>query len=802
MYQDYKTLRNSILLLVVFSGIFLITNSLYSQKPKAEKFRILGISVEGNNSRFGTESGAIIGNSGLKIGDAISIPGDEIRQAIQKLWALRIFSDVQIFTENKIDNGIYLLIKVKEYPRLEKIEYTGLDDVSEDDIKKKISLVNGQILTPDDINKSISTMKALYEEEGHLLAEITGETIPQDTVKSNKVYLKFQVTEGPRVTIEKIRFAGNKAFDEGDLKSEFEDTKEKKWYHFILSSPKFQKKKFEDDKHRIVKFYKKNGYIDAEILSDSIWYSSDKKKINVLINLREGEQYKVRNITWEGNTVYLSQVLTERLGFTRGMIYDEDKFEKNLKGNEDQTDVASLFLDQGYLRFNLDPDIQRVGKDSLDMTIHVYERNQFRIGQVSIKGNRKTREHVIRRELFTRPGDFFSRALIIRSLRQLSQLNYFNPEKLRPDTRMVDDQTVDLIYEVEEKSNDNVNASVGYSGAFGVTGALGFTINNFAIAQPLEGGAGQVLNFDWQFGEGSRFRTFSLSFTEPWLFDRPTTLGISVYDTRQRFTWDLRQTGASFRIGRRLTWPDNYSRIDWTLRLQSNDIRDNGGNIYYGVGVSKQVSITQVLSRNSTDSPIFPTIGSSVALSTEISGGPLPGNVDYHKWLVNTEWYIPVFGSSRLVLYSSSSLGYLDGFKSNSNIPPIEIFYMGGTLLGYVSTTPLRGYEDRSIGPVNKQGQEEGGRVMSKHTLELRFAATINPMPIYFLTFIEGGNVFRNLRQTDFFDLKRSYGVGARLLIQPIGLIGFDYAYGADDVLPKDGKPDGWHFHFQFGRGF
>jgi outer membrane protein insertion porin family len=796
-------LRNLIVSILVGYFLFVGNNILYSQRQKAEQYHILGVSVEGNNPQSGTESGAIIANSGLKVGDVISIPGDDIRQAIQRLWALRIFSDIQIVIDNKVEAGVFLLIRVKEMPRLDKVEIKGTDDVSEDDVKKKITLVNGQIVTPDDINKIVKNIKALYEEEGHLLAEVKHVSKIIDSTKSNRIVLELHIDEGPKLTINKISFSGNKTFSDGDLKAEFEDTKEKRWWHIILANPKFENKKYEEDKRRILKFYRKNGYIDAEIISDSIWYTADKKRMNILINVREGEQYKIRTITWEGNTVFSSDVLRDRLGFYPGVVYDEEKFEQNLKGNQDQNDVASLYLDDGYLRFNLDPDVKRVGKDSLDISIHVYERNQFRIGQIDIKGNRKTKENVIRRELFTRPGDYFSRALIIRSLRQLSQLNYFNQEKLKPDTRFVDDQTVDLIYEVEEKSSDNVNASVGYSGVYGVTGALGFTITNFSIREPLSGGDGQTLNFDWQFGEGARFRTFSLSFVEPWLFDRPTTLGASLFDTHQQFTWDLRQTGASVRIGRRLSWPDNYSRADWTLKYQSINVRDAGGSIYYQTGKSQQVSITQMFSRNSTDNPIFPSIGSNVSLSTEISGGPLlPGNVDYHKWLFNAEWYIPVFGSSRLVLYAGSNLGYINGFHKNSRIPPVEFFYMGGTMVGYVSTTTLRGYEDRSVGPLNSSGQEEGGRVLNKHTLELRLALTLSPMPLYLLAFAEGGNVYKDFNHADFLDVKRSYGFGARILIQPLGMIGFDYGYGADDVMPKDGKPDGWHFHFQFGRGF
>lgn len=774
-----------------------------AQREKAESYKILGISVEGNSSTSGTEPGAIIANSGLKVGDIITVPGDQVRQAVQRLWALHIFSDIQILIENKLADGIYLLIKVQEYPRFDHVEITGTDDVSEDDVKKKIHTTKGQILTPDDVQKVVRNVKQLYEEEGHLLAEVTPSTVVEDSARPNMMTLRLKIEEGPGVTIDRVMFRGNTAFSEDDLKGQLDDTKEKTWWQF-WSHPKFDRRKFEKDRQRLLTFYRKSGYIDAEVISDSTWYSADKKKISVLVTVREGAQYKIRKIAWDGNTVYPDAILNERLQFLPGMVYDEEKFEQNLRGSPDQNDVASLYLDNGYLKFNLDPDIQRVGTDSLDITVHVYERNQFRVGHVDIRGNRKTHDNVIRRELFTRPGDYFNRSAIFRSLRQLSQLNYFNPEKLKPDTRLVDDETVDLIYEVEEKSSDNINASVGYSGAFGVTGALGFTINNFSLSQPLAGGAGQVLNFDWQFGEGSRFRTFSLSFTEPWLYDTPTTLGLSLFDTRQMFVYDLQQTGVSLRVGRgRLPWLDVFSRLDYTLRFQRNDVHDNGGNPLYQIGLTTQLSLSQTISRNSTDNPIFPTSGSIVSLTTEVSGGPiLPGNVDYHKWLFNADWFVPLFGTSRLVLYASSNLGYIDGFSDNSNIPPIEYFYMGGTGVGYIATTPLRGYEDRKVGPLDSRENEIGGRVLDKHTAELRLAVTLNPIPIYFLGFAEGGNVFTDFHHADFFDLKRSFGFGARLLINPIGLIGFDYGYGADDVYPKDGHPDGWHFHFQFGRGF
>ncbi len=768
-----------------------------AQSYRQEVFKILGVSVEGNTT---ADAGAVIANSGLRVGSELAIPGDQIRQAMQRLWGLRLFEDIQIMIETQVEDGVYLLIQVKEYPRLEKIEYVGNDDLDEEDLGKKVTISKGQILTPQEILKMTNAFKELYEEEGLILADLKSETIIADKEKPNRVVLRFNINEGKKIKIKNIIVEGNEAYGDGKIRGEMEDTKEKIWWMFWRKA-RFEKGKYEEDKKKIINFYKKNGYLDAEITSDSMWYDESKRNLNIMLNIYEGNQYKIRNITWHGNTVYPSTLLAQRLGFFKGDVYNVEKFEKNLRGNEDQTDVASVYLDNGYLTFSLDPEEKRITPDSVDIDIRVYERNQFRLARVDIKGNTKTMEKVIRRELFTVPGDYFSRAAIIRSIRQLTQLNYFNPEKIRPDYKLFDEKTVNLSYEVEEKSSDNINASVGYSGAFGVTGALGFTINNFDIKNPLSGGAGQILNFEWQFGEGARFRTFSLGFTEPWLFDTPTAFGVTLFDTRQIYFYDLRQTGGSIRLGRRFKFPDDFFRGDWITRFQINDVLDGAG--IYLEGQTSQYSITQIISRNSTDNPIFPATGSSFALSTEISGGPLlPGNVDYHKWIFTGDWYTPLFGTPKLVLYTSAQLGFLDGFKRNSNIPPIEFFFMGGTGLGFVSTTPLRGYDDRAIGPKGDRDQIIGGKAMGKYTAELRYSVTLNPMPIYVLAFAEAGNVYENLNKIDFQNLKRSLGFGARILIQPIGMVGFDYGFGADDVLPKDGKRDGWKFHFQFGRGF
>ena len=777
-------------------GIFLLPEADAQRNQPQEVLKILGISVEGNTL---ADPAAIIANSGLRVGDEITLPGDQVGQAVRKLWQLKIFDDIQIAVDRRVATGLYLVINVRELPRFERIEYSGRNEVSEDDIMKKLNLVRGQVLSANELTVIRREIGKLYEKEGYLLADVKPTTTPADT-GSNRVVVHVDINEGPPVRVDHIIFSGNSAVSDGDLRGAMDNTSEKHWWKF-WSGAKFDTKKYDEDKKLIVQYYRKNGYRDAGVISDSIWYTGNKENMDILITVREGPQYKIRRVTWQGNTVYPEEALNERLGVRPGEIYNADKLEHNLRGNEAQTDVAALYLDNGYLRFNLEPVETRVAEDSVDLQVNVFEMNQFKIGHVNIKGNSKTQEKVIRRELTTRPGDYFSRASIMRSLRQLQQLNYFNPEKLKPDYQMVDDKTVDLVYEVEEKSSDNINASVGYSGAFGVTGALGFTINNFSISEPLSGGAGQIMSFQWEFGEASRFRTFSIGFTEPWLFNTPTLFGVSLFDTRQIYTFDLQQTGGSIRLGRRFRWPDDYFRGDWILNGQRNDVRNGLG--YYQEGVTSQVSLTQIISRNSTDNPIFPSSGSNVSLTFQISGGPfLPGNVKFLKWIYQSDWYIPIFNSTRVALYLSTLYGTIAPIGGGTgNISPIDLFSMGGTGLGYINTTPLRGYEDQSIGP-RANGTVVAGRVETKQTAELRFAVSINPIPIYFLGFAEGGNVFESSAKANYFDLKRSAGLGARIQIQPIGLIGFDYGYGFDDVSPRDGKPDGWHFHFVFGRGF
>jgi len=773
---------------------------LFGQQPRQEVLKILGISVEGQRSG---DPSAIIANTGLKVGGELTIPGEQTKLAIQRLHNLRLFDDVQIFIENRIQDGVYLLIKVKENPRMESIEISGNDELDEDDIIKKINLIKGQIITPQDLSNIIRVLKTQYDSDGYLNAVIKPTLVTVNDT-TGRVTLHIEIEEGPKVKVDNIFFHGNRRFDDGDLKGEMKETNERTWWKFWQTN-KFDKKKYQEDKGLILAFYRKNGFRDAELLADSLIYDDSKKYLTIDIYVSEGEQFFVRNISWEGNTVYPSDVLNARLGFKQGDVYNQEKFEQNLRRNEEETDVTSLYADNGYLWFQVEPEMKVIGKDSLDIVMKVFERNQFRIGRVLVTGNTKTYEKVIRRELLTKPGDYFSRQLIIRSLRQLQQLNYFNPEKLKPDVRPVDEKTVELEYSVEEKSSDTFNMSVGYSGAFGFSGGVGLSFNNFSISEPFRGGAGQSLTFDWQFGVSNYYRTISIGFQEPWMFNSPTLFGFSIFDTYQSYYAEIHYRGASIRIGRRFKWPDMYFRGDWTLRVQENSYHSLGGSsvydLYYPPGKTTQVGISQVISRNSTDSPIFPARGSSFSLLTDINGIPKFSGVQqsrYHKHVLSVDWYLPLISSGRITLMSSSLFGVIFPLEKDPKIPYQDLFYMGGTGLGQISVTPLRGYDDNSLGPYRGS---LGGRTMMKYTSELRFALALNPIPIYTLLFAEAGNVWLDHTVMDPQDLRRSVGFGVRLLVNPIGLIGFDYGHGFD-ARTHGGDAPGWKFHFQFGRSF
>jgi outer membrane protein insertion porin family len=765
------------------------TGSLLAQDgPRT--YRIVSVSAEGNRLY---DSKTIISNSGLEIGSEIAFPSDETNEAINRLWNLKLFSDVQIVVDKKIGNDAYIIIRVKELPRLSEIKYIGNDEFSDKDLEEIVGLAEGQVISPQMVKDIEYNITKKYIEEGYSLAVVK---VDQFVNASNEAQLRIKITEGEEVSVMKIRFEGNKHISSSDLRGAMDETSEKIWWKF-WDNAEFNKKKYEDDKKLIIDLYQEKGFKDAVITGDTFTYSTDKEAMTIKIKIDEGPRYSVNNITFQGNKVYPDSVLKERLDFKRGDVYNKKKFEMNLRGNEDQTDLASLYLDNGYLGFQADVEEKDAGNNRLDLVIHISENRQYRIGIVSIEGNQKTQDKVIRRELYTLPGQYFNRANLIRSIQNLQNLNYFNPEKLSYDFTQRNDSTVDMIYKVEERSSDQLNASIGWSQTFGVSGSIGLVFNNFDIFDPLSGGAGQILSFQWDFGTSGTYRTFSLGFTEPWFLDTPTLIGISLFDSKQNYTYEIRETGVTLSLGRRFRFPDDYFRGDWYLKLQRTDVIYGAG--IYETGVRSQVSIGQIITRNSTNSPIFPSFGSKVVISSELAGANVIGNISFFKQGFQAEAYNNLDNLGKFVLYTNFQFEGVTSLASDNYIPPNEFLYMGGNGLAY-NTIALRGYDDRTIGPIDN-GSYVGGRVLIKYGLELRYSISLDPIPIYVLAFAEAGNVWAKFKDLNPLDLRRSVGFGTRLILPAVGMIGFDLGYGFDRKI-VDGNEPALLFHFQFGRGF
>ncbi len=780
---------------LIITAIIFCSLPAFTQFGGMQKYQVAGVSVEGNET---VDAETIITLSGLQPGEEITLPADaKLQSAVRNLWLRRQFSDVDIVVDRLTAVGVFLVIKVQEYPRLSWIEVSNNDEVGRDDIVEAINKVRGDLISRYDIYLAEQAILELYEENGLAFASVEIEMQPTDTTLYEKMLV--YVEEGIEFHVRSVQFEGNEYFDDDELASEFSDTQSKSWYMFWKSS-KFDKNELESDLELLKSFFKRNGFIDFRIISDSIFYDEETEMVDIIIKIEEGNKVYVRDIQFNGNTVFTEEQLEIRLDFEIGDSYDIEKFELNLLANQEQTDALSLYANSGYLAAQFDKVEKRVGTDSVDILINVYENERYTIGRVDITGNTKTKDKVIRRELYTRPGDYFDRSAVIRSIRALGVLNYFNPEKLQPDIKpsKTDKTAVDITYNVEERSTDTFNASIGFAGSFGLTGALGLTFNNFSITEPLRGGGGQIFNFNWEFGQFSRLQTFSIGFTEPWLLDEPTTVGFNLYDSRINYTYELRRTGFAVNIGRRFKWPDDYFRGDLSFRYQLNNVGTSNA-LYYRPGENTELTVAQSVSRISLNNTFFPSVGSKFNYSTSFAMGAIGlGTTDYFKNELNLELYNPLFqveGNDRLVLMMGSRMGYIAGFESDTAISPIELYYMGGNGLSGFGVTPLRGYPDRSIGP------DLGGRVLARFQAELRFAMTLDPMPIYVYGFAEAGNVWATLKNADPFELKRSAGMGIQMLMLQIGNIGFSYGYGFDAPEGSD-QISGWRFLFHFGQGF
>ncbi len=741
-------------------------------------YKILGISVEGNKTADGN---FVKLSSGLAVGE--SITGDDVQNAVRQLYGLDMFEDVEVLLDRKVGDGIYVTIKVSEFPRLNKIELDGNKKIKKKDLEKELNFFKGQVISPREVARTRRKLTKLYEDKGHLLAEIQPEITP--ATEEGQVNLVIKIQEGNKVQIKTITFHGNHAFANKKLRKQMKGTKQ----NGLLGGGDFDEEKFHEDREKVLDFYRANGFRNAEILRDSIYYSEAKSDMFIDLWVEEGLKYHVGKITWEGNTLFPSWLLGSRLGFGKGDVFSSKKLQEAVVER-----LGSMYYDSGYIFATVNPIEKQAQGDTIDLHFLVTEGKAVTVNKIQIAGNTKTKEKVIRRELYVRPGDTFSRDMLIRSQREVFVLNYFSDVK--PDVKPIDEEKVDVMVEVVEKSTDTANMSAGWSERDKIIGSIGVAMNNLF-------GNGQRLSFDWNFGR--YYRSFQLGFTEPWLFDSPTLASISIYDTkRSRFSSNDRffggaanyssyyaghTRGGSLRIGRRLRWPDNYFRTDWIYRLQSSEYEDFPDSDFF------TSSITHIFSRNSLNRPEFPTAGSQVTLTTEFAGGPLQGNVGYHKHQLEADWFFPSFW--QLVLFTSFKMGYLDKISSDSRIPPIEHFFMGGE--GLTNSIALRGYDD----PFRvSTGAGELHRTMLKYQIELRVPIAPNPT-VFGLAFAEAGNTWLDLSRTNPNDLRRSVGVGARVFMPLLGVIGFDYAYGFDNFDEETGQRQGrWKPHFVFGKSF
>jgi len=794
------------------SIVYLIMLSSVIQIRAQQEVTLLGVEVDGN--KLASET-MIRYTAGLRQNEVINVA--DFSRAVKRLWQLGLFEDVQIKIDQETSEGFFITIHVQETPILGTVRYKGNKKLKDKQLQDELELYRGQRIKPHVLVESITKLKDFYAEDGFLLAEVEATLVdPEgkiDDSKSDKDKQKreltkdilFTIKENDKVKINIIRFQGNESYSGFRLRRVLKETKQQRWYLFWRSY--FDGKKFDEDKLALETFYRNNGYRDFAILSDTTAVNDKQKRMDIVISVIEGPRYRYRNFSWDGNTLFNTKALNRALNLKRGDYFNEEEFNAAVYNN-----MQGLYMDRGYIYSRVDPQFTPVGEDSLDIHFPIVENHQVNVRNIYITGNDHTHENVIRRELSIFPGDIFNREMLIRSQRNLLRLNYFS--NVVPDVAPVDEDEVDLEIAVEEKSADRANANIGYSGVYGLSGGVGVEFANFR-------GLGQQFMISYNIGSRynfyssqptSQFKSFSISFVDPMIFDTPNRVGASFYSTFRGqgtsyyFPLDLQMLGGSVQWGRRFKWPDDYFRGYWVLRTMKKTYEGTQEELdQYVKGFSSTLgnSITQVVTRDNRDHHEFPTRGSKFTWEATLSGNLLGGNEDFFKHVLNFEWFSPTFW--KFVLMSSFKIGVIHPLENLDNqrsiIPFDEKFIMGGNGMPYGNM--LRGYPDNSISP-----GPTGGNVLLRSVTEFRVPISENPV-IYGLLFAEMGNVWNTVNMTETFDvprdgaftLKRSAGIGIRFYMPMMGVLGFDMGYGFD-VIDNTGEKPGWNYTIIFGNVF
>lgn len=835
----------------------------YTLTPK--KYEIANISISGlKNSMY--EDGVLIGFSGLAVGDKVDVPGSEITNAVKRFWKQGLFSDIKITATKVEGDKIWLNLELTDRPRISDISFTGVKKGEKEDLENKIGVVKGNQITPNMVDRAKSIIKKYFEGKGFNNAQINI-TQTEDLSKENQIILGIDINKKEKIKVNNIVFDGNKEIAANTLEKSMKKTRHKhtmsaKIRNFLRST-NFVPESYEEDKTKLISRYNELGYRDARILWDTVYKYND-KKVNVDIKLEEGQKYFLRKINWVGNTEFSTDQLNVALNMRAGDVYNQKKLNDRLTVDEDAVGNA-FYYNNGYIFYQADPVEVNIEKDSVDLEIRIVEGPKATIRKVSISGNDRLYEDIVRRELRTKPGALFSRDDLMRSLREVAQMGHFDPEKLQPDIQPDPESgTVDIAYPLVSKANDQIEFSAGW-GQTGVLGRLSLKFTNFSLKNLLNPGSykgiipqgeGQTLQLSGQ-TNGKYYQSYSVSFTDPWFGGkRPNFLSVGAYYSIQtgvnsnyynnNYNYynnsyygnsgydnsyynnaldpdkSIKTLGLSVGYGKRLNWPDDYFQIEAGLSYQLYKMK-NWEYFLIPNGSSNNVSLSLTLSRNSMDQPIYTRRGSQFSLSVQATppysvwdgkdykalGKNADGSesgekyrwVEYHKWKFKSKTFTSLMPSIQKtpVLMTRAEYGFV-GYYNKNKKSPFETFYMGGDgMSGYSSgyateTIGLRGYENGSIGYYSS--------AYSRLALELRYPLILEPSStIYILSFVEAGNAWNDLKDFNPFDLKRSAGFGARIMLPMIGLIGIDWAYGFDKI-GNSRQYSGSQFHFIIGQEF
>ncbi len=895
--------------LLILVGLMFVSDSAYSQNdtlPGASvdpalmaiysakyprKYTIADIRVIGNKM---FDPAIVISVSGMAVGDEVTIPGgDQFSKAISRLWNQNMFTNINIYITKLVEDSIWVEIDAVERPMLADFKFKGVRKTEADELKDKVGLVKTRVVTDNMRLTAKENIVKFFIDKGYKGADVSIDESP-DPFSPERVVLTFNVNKGNKVRISDVYFFGNQAATTAQLKKQLKGTKEMSkmtlfpdsaispygeipsisfkefvknrdylkptrikdfidpWFRFkLFASSKFNEKKYLEDKEKVLDFYNSLGYRDAVIEADTQTYDL-KGKLNISLKVNEGRRYYFGNMTWKGNTKYQDSILNMLLGITRGDVYNLEVLNKKLgkQLSPEGGDISSLYMDDGYLFFSVNPVETSVYNDTIDHEIRITEGPQATIKNVNITGNDKTKEYVIRRELRTVPGEKFSRSDLIRSQREIINLGYFDQEKLgmQPVPNQ-DDGTVDINYSVQEKSSDQLELSAGWGGNIGLTGTLGVTFNNFSIKNifrktswdPLPTGDGQKLSLRYQ-SNGRFFRSVNFSFTEPWLGGKKrNSFTVNVFNTKFTNAYNpftglfdrkyadssfLSTTGATIALGKQLKWPDDFFSLVTSISFIQYNAKNYAIFPAFSSGTSNNFNLKLALQRTSIDQPIFPRSGSNFLLSGTftppwsyfrgINEEDIFKLVEYHKWRFNAEWFVPIGKPAgedktrQFVLRLAAKYGFIGRYNQKLPVSPFERFQVGDAgltnnfgVLGY-DIVAHRGYpvyevSDPTVNP-DKQRANNFFTIFNKYTLEMRYPFVTNPSStIYGLAFYEAANGWYSFKEWNPFRLRRSTGVGVRFFLPMFGLLGFDYGVGLDRITEGGRLRDASRFTFMLG---